>query len=405
MNKNSGQTLYYFLVFVLLLIISFAMMLNIAKLIRDRMIMQNEIDNIALSIANHKARTMNFVGACNYLIGSLLGLGTKPELIQIPTYTTEAVAAFPYGDYRGASGNQALDRDVAFLKNAVEAIQKAQDAALISHLVYQNALMAKYAGGDHKLIIFPTALATKENAQKYFGLKRNSKGIKYLKTVNNQTSPLPHIVYNPFPLKDVLDKLGSALASTLKKVGIDPEEKIMNVLNLPGSALKEKVHAESEYSWYITDENFSDQKIQAALIKIPKDEDKPLFAKLLGIDFPSISAFSAAAIYNTQGTMFPSEESDIIGKTDTEVLLLGITAAQYGIFSAEMLSKDPTPYKVLSIVTLAYLAVRVLERTVKYQGGEGNSAETSPIAAYKEAKFGGWNAHLIPYKTRDSVDN
>ncbi|MDR0486552.1 MAG: hypothetical protein LBH29_07535, partial [Elusimicrobiota bacterium] len=162
--NNKGQTLYYFLILMMLVFISWAMMLNIAKVIIERMKLQNEVDNIALSIAVDKARVMNFVGGCNYLIGSILASGTKPEFIQIPAYNTDAVAAYQNGDYKKNGGTR--DGDVKKIKLAVEALQNAQDAALISHLAYQDYLIAKSVSKESALLIMPFAgLPSKTNAQ------------------------------------------------------------------------------------------------------------------------------------------------------------------------------------------------------------------------------------------------
>ncbi|MDR2773074.1 MAG: hypothetical protein LBB93_06390 [Elusimicrobiota bacterium] len=396
MKNNKGQSLYYFLILTVVLVLSWAMMLNIAKLVRDRMIMQNEADNIALSISVHKARAMNFAAACNYLIGSLLALGTKPEFVQFPTYTTNAVAAFPFGDYRKNTKNKALSDDVAILKKAIESLQKAQEAALIAHLAYQNALLADHAlNSEYKLVIYPTALATKSNAEKYFGLKRNSKGITYLKTVNTDQRPLPHIVYNPFPLGDILEEINGGLLKLLENVGMDPDSIIMKAFGLSSSALKQQVYEKAEYSWYVADKNFGQQKVQVALVKMSDEKNKPLFAKWLDIDYPSMAVFSASGIYNADGPMFPTEESDLIGMSDMEGLLYAALAAQMGIFIANLASEDPTPYKILTIALSAYLLARTALRAINVK----NDPKTSPINAYNDAKFGGWGAHLIPYKS------
>lgn len=44
------------------------------------MTMQNEADNIALSLATYKARVLNFLGNTNYLMGIILSLGMNPSL-------------------------------------------------------------------------------------------------------------------------------------------------------------------------------------------------------------------------------------------------------------------------------------------------------------------------------------
>src|SRR3989339_34221 len=71
-NKGSGQVMPYFLIMMVVLIISWAMLLNIAKLLRDRMVMQNAADNAAISVAVYKARVLNTLGKMNYLIACAL---------------------------------------------------------------------------------------------------------------------------------------------------------------------------------------------------------------------------------------------------------------------------------------------------------------------------------------------
>ena len=62
LNCNSkGQVLPYFLIMSMILIISWAMLINIAKIIRDRMILQNNLDNAVVSVANLQARTLNLL--------------------------------------------------------------------------------------------------------------------------------------------------------------------------------------------------------------------------------------------------------------------------------------------------------------------------------------------------------
>ena len=62
----------YMLVMMVVLIISWAMMLNIAKLLTDRMMLQNAADNAALSVAVYKARVLNTLGYFNYLMACTL---------------------------------------------------------------------------------------------------------------------------------------------------------------------------------------------------------------------------------------------------------------------------------------------------------------------------------------------
>jgi hypothetical protein len=374
------------------------MMLNIAKLIRNRMIMQNLADNAALSISVHKARVMNFVGNLNYLIGSVLAVGTKPEFIQYPAYSTNAVAAYVTGDNKTGEGVQTLDKDVKHLKDIVDVLKSAQELALQSHIIYIDAIVTKYdiiGGNNYKILILPIMLGLKEllptteNAEKYFGIKRNTKGIKYIKTVNIDISDImPHTVANPFPFADILAYAKEKLGDTVDFGDIE------SMLGLPEDIFEEKVSEEDPTSWYVTDENFSDQKITVILTK-DIGGSKPFLAGLLGIKYPSMTVFSASAIYNTKGTMFPSEESDLIGPSDLQVLSYLSVLIQGGIYVGRLVTKDKTPYKLLTIGVTAYLAARAIYAFVKISEGK----EHSPITNYNNAKMGGWDAHLIPFKT------
>ena len=63
--NNRAQVLPYFLIMAMVLLISWAMLINIAKVIRDRMVLQNNLDNAVISVANLQARTLNLLGLTN----------------------------------------------------------------------------------------------------------------------------------------------------------------------------------------------------------------------------------------------------------------------------------------------------------------------------------------------------
>src|SRR3989339_1406980 len=71
-GSKNGQAMPYLLVSMVILIICWAMMVNTAKLLHDRMIIQNAADNAALSVAAYKARVLNELRYTNFLIGCLL---------------------------------------------------------------------------------------------------------------------------------------------------------------------------------------------------------------------------------------------------------------------------------------------------------------------------------------------
>jgi len=349
----------------MILVVSWAMMLNIAQLIRNRMTMQNEADNIALSIATHKARVMNCVGGYNYLIGTILAIGTKPIIVQLPSYRTDLVASYIYGDYKSNVINKPLDRDVSHMKKMVNILQQAQEKIMQNHIVYQSVLVAECLSKGYLLKVSPSAIPTKESSEKYFGLRRNAKSTRYLKTINTSSKLIPHFVYNP-------------------EIGTEIE-------GLYGDFQTRNVHGRDKYSWYITGENFHKQKIKVMLSKLENGNSKPLFARLLGIKYPSITVFSAAAIYNTKGTMFPKQETEFTGFPPTSIAIAinAATLAQMSGVTAECAKISKAFAATVEACMLASFAYSL------YQGGIGQ--DNSPIKNYQDSKDGGWAAHLIPY--------
>ena len=394
MKNSKGQTLYYFLVFTMILVISWAMMLNIAKLIRDRMVMQNTADNIALSIATHKARTMNFVGGLNYLIGTILSVGTKPDIVQFPSYNTqEGIASYILGDYKSSSARRVLDKDVAKMKTVVKELQGLQEYAMISHLAYINLLYAQYNdfSGKYNLRIIPIEAAGKENAEKYFGLKRNKIGIKYLKTINSEIQKA-HLAYNPIPGRELIDVIKSKFSGIESLVA---KEIVKALESLAGGFQTEEVHGTSDASWYIADKNFHKQKTKIIFRKKDKDSGKPLFTKLLNINYPVMTVYSASAIYNTKGMMFPKQESPFTGfpPNDIDILVKTVTLLQ----SARVTAAFSKINWIVGAAVSAVLASTYASRMVV--GNLGESVDKSPIRAYEQAKDGGWGAHLVPFKS------
>ncbi|MCL2144861.1 MAG: hypothetical protein FWH43_05160 [Endomicrobia bacterium] len=427
MKGNKGQTLYYFLVFTLILVISWAMMLNIAKLIRDRMIMQNLADNTALSISTHKARTMNFVGACNYLIGFFLRMGTRGEFVQMSTYGTDMVASFPFGDWQQGS-NSALSSGVSGLKDVVDFLQKAQEVAMVAHFAYIVISCKDIISKGYIPVIMPLPISIKdfnmdmisnpsagviEMAEKHFGLKRNMKGITYKKTENVTAGPV-HYVYTKMlglELKNIFFEQVSnipGIGSILGLFGDSIDElwdKVMEAFGIDASDYTDApTYAKKEYSWYIMADNFKDQKMQIALIKRSNDNNKPLFSKWLEISYPDMFAFSASAIYNTKnndkfkttGIMFPEKESELLGTLSpaAEVLLVLPTGIQTVILDAQ-LSDIPVIGWIAAIVVSAYIAVSKVGMVKMSVDG----IPDSPINNYVDAKDSGWGAHLVPYRT------
>ena len=67
-SRSRGQAMPYFFMMMVVLVLCWAMIVNIAKLVKDRMMMQNAADNAALSVAVYKARVLNKLGQLNFLM-------------------------------------------------------------------------------------------------------------------------------------------------------------------------------------------------------------------------------------------------------------------------------------------------------------------------------------------------
>lgn len=388
LKNNRGQTLYYFLIFTMILVISWAMMLNIAKIIRDRMIMQNTADNIALSIATHKARTMNLVANINYLIGTVLSLGTSPDGVQIPSYDTDKIAAYITGDTSKEYFSEE-EKDVEDMKNIVEKLQQAQEILLKYHMTYPKTLILKYLAQGYMLTV-PLEYTGfgLENAEKYFGIKRNMKGITYL-TTSNLNFQNVHIVFNPLPITT-----GINFAELLKIPGYQ-------FMKFVDENIPRNKHDKKDYSWYIEDsENMYKQKIKVTLtndnITGSSSTSKPILGRILNISKPFITVRSASAIYNTKGTMFPESEDTNTGVADAMISVPYIVFNQVKIANfAKNLENLKVPPYVIGILT-GYLESESCASFWKAYLNRNN-----PIDAYNDAKDGGWAAHLVPYNAEE----
>jgi hypothetical protein len=354
MKNNKGQTLYYFLVLVIILIISWAMMLNIANIIRNRMIMQNKADNIALSLATYKARILNFLGGTNYLIGAMLSLGTNPRGIQLASYSTDIIGGFPattmkkdpLSDLEHNTICNKQSSGIKKIKGAVDSFQKAQDVAIKGYSVHYYASALKdNISQDYNVALSPL------KPEKNLGLKRNSKGIQYYSTIN---VPCMHMFGEHFHF------------------------------------LVRSKYDRSKYSWFVEGDKFSQQKIKV-ILRQKKVKEMPLFAKLLDIKYPEIIVYSAAAPYNTKGSMFPKKEDTFTGATKaTAALVEWASFLQLGLME-KAISKIPLVGKFIAIAPAADYAESKRE-TFKLLSNKDN-----PIDAYLNSKDGGWAAHLVPY--------
>ena len=362
-NKK-GQVLPYFLIMSIILIISWAMLINIAKVIRDRMILQNKLDNAVMSVANLQARTLNLLGVTNYLIATVLSTSSYPMLAMFPTFSTEQVGGSlipgPFCDYKCTGGFHTSTQfsGVKRIKQIVNSIQKTQDIIINSYIVNYVALPSRFFKNIRNFSL------NSVDPKILLGIKRNKKEIIYYKTLNvcaDFKAKHYHIVYPKYYMKD-------------------------------------------KYSWYIQDENFYDKKIVGvANRKYNSNDNYPVFSKLLDINMPDLYAVSSAGLYNAKGAMFSDKEAFDTGLSYTTVAFLSPMIARqiktfYDIIEAS--ASIPVLGEILATAEVVYGLYYLEQLTEKIITQPKN--KNTPIYKYNEAEFGGWDAHLVPLKNNNS---
>lgn len=218
-----GQAMPYFFMMMVVLVLCWAMIVNIAKLVKDRMMMQNAADNAALSVAVYKARVLNKLGELNFLIGCALygteygittyhpivaapgvyGVCTFPAWLVIPNSPdNQQKVAFETDSCLPCSGtdNQQTERSmtVSAIRNMVKGMVTVQDSLRLPFpglaVIYANKIAKKQeinanddeCGAD--LVAVTSGLS--------LGLERNENGIKYFKTKTTCISipPIPIVL-------------------------------------------------------------------------------------------------------------------------------------------------------------------------------------------------------------------
>jgi len=321
-NRRTGQAMPYFFMMMIVLAMSWMMLINVGKLMTERMMMQNAADNAALSVACYRARVLNKLGQINYLIGCAL-YGTKTGLTNwhiigvftgpygvcspVPIYIPEAVvdnqqkiAAVPDVMMLGvpkcsmgtASGSDEQKATISSIRNLVKGMVTVQDSI---RLPYPGgaAILAKNiaklqqrnnAGEDTGADLAAVIPWGGANGYK-LGLERNENGVKYFasKTIYISVPPIP-VVLPP----------GLHVHIWL------PED-----------------YAEEEKSWLFADkeEFYKHHKITVLATKnADTEKGYPFGAGLFGgIKWPTIQTMASAAVYNAQGPMFPLDDKDSPG--------------------------------------------------------------------------------------------
>lgn len=395
MRNRKGQVLPYMLVMCLILILSWAMVLNIAKILRDKMILQNNVDNAVISVANLQARTLNLLGATNHLMATILSTAGYPDSLafetiikttpshlrdkikdlfvytptfMVPSFSTDKVCGSmipgPFCDYR-CNGINTKYSGVKKLRETINEIQKFQDLVIANYLKDYGILLNKFSTQDTEILVMPSSYVkdiknlnfslNNLNPQTLLGIKKNSKSINYFKTKNYCFDIKSAHVHFVKPEKYVTDK----------------------------------------YSWYIQDENFYDKKLVAVGTK-SIDKNYPLFKRIFDIKMPKLTAVASAGLYNVKGPMFPKEESVHTGVNFVSLSNLILLTKQSQMLI--LLSKEVSAIPVIGWVAATVITGLEIDLLITSANNfyKAQNDKQTPIYKYNEAEIGGWDAHLVP---------
>ena len=384
---------------MVVLVMSWAMIVNIAKLLRDRIMMQNAADNAAYSAAVYRARTLNLIGQLNYLMASTLAAGAYPALVPVPLYSCNFVGGsppklpYPFCDYSCRSGGGEYHVDyggVVRLRNIVYRLRKFQEGLVTVYIPVSVRLAreigrrqetnadGEYTGADVTVVVpghqassfipngsgggssqsLINTIGTMKPAT-LLGLRRIRQKITYYKTINIGVWYLEH-----------------------------------HHFVLPRKWCKDDV------AWYRMDNSFHQQKLIAIAVKKPQSPSNrgyPWFGRFMGLgDWPPIITVAAAAVYNTAGPMFPDNDDPGTG-IQQELIIPSLAFT-----SRQLVNMDRFAREIASLPVIGpWLSAAAEAATIGVAGMAAVAtvralSDTTPISAYEKARSGGWDAHLVP---------
>ena len=322
-RSSRAQVLPYFFFMCIVLVLCWAMLLNVAKLTTDRIMMQNAADNAALSAAVYKARVINVLGAMNFAIGSYMyGPETSPFSLTWTYYKYVATVSMvsgiigggphisvplvPMGGYPGVPHSlidppdsqkkiagymdtyQSGNSQIRGIKSMVDSLVSLQDGLMNAYAINIWAVVTRVAKGQEKNaqseLCSPDYTAIIGGTR--LGLERNKGAIYH--TSNN-------VGISQQAIKWAVDAL------------------LVVVLDLPvviQDIYEATPWSNANKSWLYADKTVFDksQKITVVCTKIPESSEQisqPIFSKWFGIKWPSIETVASAGVYNTVGSMFP----------------------------------------------------------------------------------------------------
>lgn len=306
MNKRSrGQTLPYLFIMIMVLVISWSMILNISKLLIDRMTLQNAADNAAISIAVYKARVLNRLGHLNYLMGCVL-YGTEWGVLN---YHSLGITGGPYGFCAQGPG----------ITNYMRFVDDQQKVACILDAAHGYCSGIDYGHYEsHKFIeAIKFTVDTLVNVQKSYRIPYPGLAAVYADKIGRRqeinSKGMECGADQIFPIEGL--SLGLKVNENRVKYFATESFCVSDPIftGTHGHIYWPSDYATSYKSWLYGDGGNFDKSQKIVVIarksaNSPSNEGYPLFKKWIGIQWPEVEAIAAAAVYNKKGAMFPVNE-------------------------------------------------------------------------------------------------
>jgi len=397
LKKQSGQALPYFMAMLVVLVLCWAMIMNIAKLLHDRMMMQNAADNAAQSVAIYQARVLNVVGYMNYKIAEAIAGGAFPVLTPIKLYNQQYVGhaddsickkpsgLFAYSTHEESSHVSGLRNLITGLAMAQQSVIDAYpvDAQFIANDIAsrQEYNSSKETTGADLAMVVPATIG---------GIKKNNQSIKYFST----------IVYE---------------VNWVSVSGLSLKKKHAHIF-LPGKGFNDPWR-EDNMSWYYIDDKdaFSKRKVTVMAIKKGNSDSNkgyPLMGNLFGLTgWPEITTKASAAVYNPRGPMFPlvRDDSTGIGLSDIPLAAVGLEQSLQDMSDKAAQVAD-IPYIGPVLAGIVGTMAAAISGVAGISVANALSSDETPIKRYNQVsnpdnkiqiapnceQLYGWEAHLVP---------
>ena len=271
-KNQQGQVLPLFFVCIMVLCLFWFVLINLGKLVKDRMMMQNAADNAAVSAAIMRARALNYMGPINAYLGLpgfSLGSNIPSEIshVWVPCPNHGAPLSVCWCGSRGA-------------KNTIEGFIKIQEG-----------IHAPYGGGT-------TFMASRDIAKRQEldseGKPAGADGI-----LTDEGTFSLHLKRN----KGEIWYWGTMWVNTYLFGPIGPTL-------LPPQICGCIVNKDKGKRWLEQTDDFHKQKVKIVAYKNRDSNSNkayPFAGKLFGIEkWFDIRTVAAAASYNSKGAMFPT---------------------------------------------------------------------------------------------------